>query len=59
MLPQPFKDGTVLYVCSAEDPAGEPWALVEVKHCCPVDNGWVVGCQVVRPHQAGSPLFNS
>jgi hypothetical protein len=46
--PAPVAVGALLYVRVALVPEGVPWVAVEVKHCRPRANRWLIGCQLLE-----------
>ena len=49
--------GTILSVRPIDVPGYTLWALVEVKHCQEVENGWTAGCRFIRTPPWVTPLL--
>jgi hypothetical protein len=48
-MPQPASEGAVFGVRIAQATDAIPWVWVVVKHCRPLTNRWLLGCQFVEP----------
>jgi hypothetical protein len=55
--PVAFAVGAVLSVCSAQYPDVAAWVTVEVRHCRPAGNRFLLGCQFQTPPPWGTLLL--
>jgi DNA-binding response OmpR family regulator len=54
---QPLPVGVRLRIRPVDAVDPEPWAQLEVRHCCPQASGWVLGCQYVAAEADRQSLF--
>jgi hypothetical protein len=49
LSPAPIEVGTLLHIRSAQAAPEAVWVPVQVRHCQPSAEGWVVGCEFIGP----------
>jgi hypothetical protein len=49
LVPHAVRTGTTLLVRSPNAPEGSPWVAIDVCHCRPAEDGFLLGCQFVQP----------
>lgn len=61
-LDYPVAEGTILLVWLGPVAPDKGWLPIEVKHCRPDEDGWLIGGQILRradPEQAGGNIANT
>jgi hypothetical protein len=58
-LPRPLEVGSLIYVLPDDSPEAATGALAEVRYCRPHDEGWAVGCRLVRSAVSSEQLFGA
>ena len=58
-LSKPLEVGRSLYILPDDYPEAETGALAEVRYCRPDNQGWTVGCQLLRTGLSADRLFGT